>query len=203
MTMTTPQAVAAEPSAAEAVDRAIGLLARAERPLIVLGKGAASAEADDQIRSFVEATGIPYLPMSMAKGPLPDDHPQSAAAARSLALARADVVMLVGARLSWLVGQREAPGWSSGAVFIKADIDATDVDSSQPIGAPLASAIGPLMTALADRAKPGQIAAPAAWRAELDARMEHNAGSMRDRPAAGPSIDMPLPRYRLSTGQAW
>jgi oxalyl-CoA decarboxylase len=169
MTMTTPPAVATEPSPADAVDHAIGLLARAERPLIVLGKGAASAEAGDQIRAFVEATGIPYLPMSMAKGPLPDDHPQSAAAARSLALARADVVMLVGARLSWLVGQGEAPGWSSGAVFIKADVGAAGVDSSQPIAAPLAGDIGRLMTALADRATPGQIAAPAAWRAELDA----------------------------------
>ena len=81
--------------APEAVDGAVGLLARAERPLIVLGKGAAYAQADEQIRAFVEATGIPYLPMSMAKGVLPDDHPQSVAAARSLALAKADVVMLV------------------------------------------------------------------------------------------------------------
>ena len=71
--------------APEAVDRALGLLARARRPLIVLGKGAAYAQADAAIRAFVETTGIPFLPMSMAKGLLPDDHPQSVAAARSLA----------------------------------------------------------------------------------------------------------------------
>ena len=84
----------------ESVSRALELLAGAQRPLIVLGKGAAYAQADTQIRSFVETTGIPFLPMSMAKGLIPDDHRLSTAAARSLAMARADVVLLVGARLN-------------------------------------------------------------------------------------------------------
>jgi glyoxylate carboligase len=71
------------------------LRAGARRPFIILGKGAAYAQADDDIRSFVEMTSIPYLPMSMAKGLIPDNHVQSAAAARSLVLAQADVVMLI------------------------------------------------------------------------------------------------------------
>ncbi len=173
--------------APEAVDRALGLLAGAERPLIVLGKGAAYAQSDEQVRAFVEATGIPFLPMSMAKGLLPDDHPQSAAAARSLALSRADVVLLVGARLNWLLGQGEAPEWSPSATFIQADIDATELDSNQPIAAPLVGDIGSVMAALTDRAKPGQITAPAGWRAELDARKDHNAAAMRARLAEDPS----------------
>ncbi|MBS2079862.1 oxalyl-CoA decarboxylase, partial [Mycobacterium tuberculosis] len=90
--------------APDAVDRALEVLARARRPLIVLGKGAAYAQADNEIRRFVEATGIPFLPMSMAKGLLPDSHPQSAATARSLAISRADAVLLIGARLNWLLG---------------------------------------------------------------------------------------------------
>ena len=90
------------------------MLARARRPLIVLGKGAAYAQADDVIREFVETTGIPFLPMSMAKGLLPDSHPQSAAAARSLAIARADAVLLVGARLNWLLGHGDSPQWVGG-----------------------------------------------------------------------------------------
>ena len=57
--------------APEAVDRAITLLAGAQRPLLVLGKGAAYSQADKQIRAFIEATGLPYLPMSMAKGCCP------------------------------------------------------------------------------------------------------------------------------------
>ncbi len=90
--------------APEAIARALDVLEKAERPLIILGKGAAYAQADADIRDFIERTGIPFLPMSMAKGLLPDDHPQSAAAARSFALAQADVVMLIGARLNWLLG---------------------------------------------------------------------------------------------------
>ena len=78
--------------APDAVERAVGLLEQAQRPLIVLGKGAAYAQSDSAIRHFVETTGIPFLPMAMAKGLLPDSHPQSVTAARSLALARADVV---------------------------------------------------------------------------------------------------------------
>src|SRR6202165_3721852 len=120
----------------EAVDRAIDLLASAKRPLIVLGKGAAYAQADEQIREFVETTGVPYLPMSMAKGLLPDDHPQSAATARSLALRSADVVMLVGARLNWLLGHGDAPQWNPDAKFIQVDIAASEIDSKQTIAAP-------------------------------------------------------------------
>lgn len=94
--------------APDAVDRALGVLARAQRPLIVLGKGAAYAQADNAVREFVETAGIPFLPMSMAKGLLPDSHPQSAAAARSLAITRADAVLLVGARLNWLLGHGDS-----------------------------------------------------------------------------------------------
>src|SRR6201986_4590039 len=128
--------------ASEAVDRAVQLLAQARRPLIVIGKGAAYAQADEVIRKFVETTGIPYLPMSMAKGLLPDTHPQSVAAARSLALARADVVLLVGARLNWLLGHGQSPQWSADAKFIQVDIAASEFDSNQPITAPLAGDIG-------------------------------------------------------------
>src|ERR1700737_3147406 len=96
----------------ESIKRALDLLASAQRPLIILGKGAAYAQADDDIRSFVEMTGIPYLPMSMAKGLLPDNHKQSAATARSLVLAEADVVMLIGARLNWLLAHGKGPQWS-------------------------------------------------------------------------------------------
>lgn len=139
--------------APEAVDRAVRLLAQAQRPLIVLGKGAAYARADNEIRQFVESTGIPFLPMSMAKGLLPDSHPQSAAAARSLALARADVVMLLGARLNWLLGHGEPPRWSADAKFIQVDIEASEFDSNRPIAAPLAGDIGSVITALLDRVR--------------------------------------------------
>jgi oxalyl-CoA decarboxylase len=165
----------------EMVDSAIDLLANAKRPLIVLGKGAAYAQADEQIREFVETTGVPYLPMSMAKGLLPDDHPQSAATARSLALKRADVVMLVGARLNWLLGHGDAPQWNPDAKFIQVDIAATEMDSNQPIAAPLVGDIGSVMEALLERAKPGQITVQTEWREELEAKSSGNVAKMAGR----------------------
>jgi oxalyl-CoA decarboxylase len=165
----------------EAVDRAIELLADAERPLVVLGKGAAYAHADEQVREFIECTGVPYLPMSMAKGLLPDDHPQSAASARSLALRRADVVLLVGARLNWLLGHGESPQWSPDAKFIQVDIASAELDSNQPIAAPLVGDVGSALQALLDRCKPGQIAAPEMWRHELATRSAENVAKMSAR----------------------
>jgi oxalyl-CoA decarboxylase len=167
-----------------AVDRAIDLMAGAERPLIILGKGAAYSQADDRIREFVETTGVPYLAMSMAKGLLPDDHPQCAAAARSLALRRADVVMLVGARLNWLLGHGDSPQWSPQAKFIQVDIAASEMDSNQPIAAPLVGDVGSVMTALVERSKPGQISVSPQWRAELSDRCAQNAATMAERLAA-------------------
>jgi oxalyl-CoA decarboxylase len=167
--------------APEAVDRAIDLLANAQRPLVVLGKGAAYAQADKQIRAFIEATGLPFLPMSMAKGLLPDYHPQSVAAARSLALRRADVVMLVGARLNWLLGHGEAPQWSPGATFIQVDIEPAELDSNRSIAGPLVGDIGSVMDALIERTKPGQITAPTQWRHELASRSAQNLAAMSQR----------------------
>ncbi|WP_425827570.1 oxalyl-CoA decarboxylase [Streptomyces fractus] len=171
--------------APEAVDRAIDLLENAERPLIVLGKGAAYAQADDKIRHLIESTGIPYVPMSMAKGLLRDDHPQSAATARSLALKKADVVMLVGARLNWLLNHGER-GWNPDAKFIQVDIESKEMDSNQPIAAPLVGDIESVLDQLADRTKPGQISAPTAWRDELGARSAQNIEKMAKRLEADP-----------------
>jgi oxalyl-CoA decarboxylase len=172
--------------APEAVDRAIGLLAGAQRPLVVLGKGAAYAQADKEIRAFIEATGLPFLPMSMAKGLLPDHHPQSVAAARSLALGKADVVLLVGARLNWLLGHGEAPQWNPQAKFIQVDIEPAELDSNQPIAAPLVGDIGSVMEALIERTQPDQIIAPTAWRHELAERSAQNVAKMSQRLEADP-----------------
>jgi oxalyl-CoA decarboxylase len=172
--------------APEAVDRALELLTQARRPLIVLGKGAAYAQADNVIQKFVEPTGIPYLPMSMAKGLLPDTHPQSVAAARSLAMARGDVVVLVGARLNWLLGHGASPPWSADAKFIQIDAAASEFDSNRPITAPLAGDIGSVMSALLDRIEAHRIVAPTAWTDELADRRARNDAAMRERLAEDP-----------------
>ncbi len=165
----------------DSVARALDLLAQAERPLVVLGKGAAYARADQAIRSFIETTGIPYLPMSMAKGLLPDNHPQSAAAARSLVLGQADVVMLIGARLNWLLAHGAPPRWSAAARFIQVDADPVEIDSNRPIQAPLVGDIASVIAALNDALHPGQVAVPPAWPEAIRDRTAQNVAKMRAR----------------------
>ncbi len=172
--------------APEAVDRALQVLGRAQRPLIVLGKGAAYAQADDAIRKFAEATGIPFLPISMAKGLLPDSHPQSAGAARSLAISRADAVLLVGARLNWLLGHGESPQWSPDAEFVQVDIAAAELDSNRPIAAPLVGDINSVLSALCDAVDTHPVVAPTEWVAELADRRARNEAKMRERLAENP-----------------
>jgi oxalyl-CoA decarboxylase len=141
--------------AQDAVQRALDLLKGAKRPLILLGKGAAYAQADADIRALVEKTGIPYLPMSMAKGILPDTHPQCASAARSFVLPEADVVMLVGARLNWLLSHGKGKTWGGksskawgGQKFIQIDISPQEADSNVRIDAPVVGDIGSCVSAM-------------------------------------------------------
>ena len=173
--------------APESVKRALDLLATAQRPLIILGKGAAYAQADADIRSFVEATGIPYLPMSMAKGLLPDDHPQSAAAARSLAIGQADVVMLIGARLNWLLSHGKGPTWSADTRFVQVDISPTEIDSNRPIAAPVVGDIKSAVAALLTALKPGQIRPSTEWLEAIAVNKQRNTDRMAARLNADPS----------------
>ncbi len=173
--------------APDAVARALDILCSAQRPLIILGKGAAYAQADADIRAFIERTGIPFLPMSMAKGLLPDDHPQSAAAARSYALAQADAVVLIGARLNWLLGHGRSPQWSETAKFIQLDILAAEMDSNRPIAAPVVGDIASSIAAMLAGLKPGAVKPGADWLAQLDAHKQKNAEHMAARLAANPN----------------
>jgi oxalyl-CoA decarboxylase len=173
-----------QPPAPEAVRRALDVLARAERPLIILGKGAAYAQADADIRAFIEQTGIPFQPMSMAKGLLPDDHAQSTAAARSYALANADVVMLIGARLNWLLSHGKSPPWAPTAQFIQLDILPTEIDSNRAIAAPVAGDIASAVAALLAALKPGQIKPSSAWLNGLAQKKEQNMKRMAENLAA-------------------
>lgn len=163
----------------EALDRALEVLKSAKKPLIILGKGASYAQADDTIREFVEKSGIPYLPMSMAKGLLPDDHPQSAGAARSLALKESDTVMLIGARLNWLLSHGKGKAWGTAPKrFVQIDIDAREMDSNVPIDAPLVGDIASTVAALNARMGEGWEKAPADWMDQIAAKRDANVAKM-------------------------
>ena len=164
------------------VKRALDVLKSARRPLIILGKGAAYAQADAQIRTFVEKTGVPFLPMSMAKGLLPDTHPQCAGAARSTVLKDSDVVMLIGARLNWLLSHGKGKTWGDAPKkFIQIDIEPKEMDSNVEIVAPVVGDIGSCVSALLDGMGTNWPAAPADWTNAVKSKREENIAKMAPR----------------------
>ncbi len=175
--------------APEAVERALALLKNAKRPLILLGKGAAYAQADADIRALVETSGVPYLPMSMAKGLLPDNHVLSASAARSYVLAEADVVLLVGARLNWLLSHGKGKTWGAPQAkqFIQIDISPTEMDSNQPIAAPLVGDIGSCVAALLRGMGSNWPHPSAQWINAVAERRDKNQAKMAETLAQNPS----------------
>src|SRR3989441_2320625 len=180
--------------AQDAVQRALDLLKGAKKPLIVLGKGAAYAQTDGEIRSLIEKTGIPYLPMSMAKGLLPDTHEQSAAAARSYVLPEADVVLLVGARLNWLLSHGKGKTWGGkghkdrgGQKFIQIDISPQEADSNVRIDAPVVGDIGSCVSALLAGIGSNWPKPPAEWLDAIAERKAKNIAKMAETLAKNPS----------------
>jgi len=169
--------------AASAVKRALDVLKGAKRPLIILGKGAAYAQADDAIRALVEKSGAPFLPMSMAKGLLPDTHPQCAGAARSTVLKEADVVMLIGARLNWLLSHGKGKTWGEphSKKFIQIDIEPKEMDSNVEIAAPVVGDIGSCVAALLAGMDAKWPAPPAEWINTVTAKKEENIAKMAPR----------------------
>ena len=166
----------------DAIERAIKVLESAKRPLIILGKGASYARADDDIRKLVEKSGFPYLPMSMAKGLLPDTHPQSAGAARSLVLKESDVVMMIGARLNWLLSHGKGKTWGTAPKrFVQIDIDPKEMDSNVEIAAPVVGDIGSCVSALLKAMGDSWPAALREWTEAVNTRKEANLARMAPR----------------------
>ncbi len=166
-----------------AIKRALDTLKSAKRPLIILGKGAAYAQADADIRAFVEKSGAPFLPMSMAKGLLPDTHPQCAGAARSTALAEADVVVMMGARLNWLLSHGKGKSWGAPGSkrFIQIDIEPREMDSNVEIVAPVVGDMGSCVSALLDGMGAHWPAPPPEWMKKIVDKREDNIAKMAPR----------------------
>ncbi len=165
--------------APEAVRRALEVMKDAKRPLIILGKGAAYAQADEEIRALVEKSGFPFLPMSMAKGLLPDSHPQSAGPARSLVLKESDVVLMIGTRLNWLLSHGKGKTWGGQPKrFVQIDIEPKEMDSNVEIAAPLVGDVGSCVSALLEGMEAGWTPPPADWTGAVEAKKQTNIERM-------------------------
>ncbi|MEO5291964.1 oxalyl-CoA decarboxylase [Limosilactobacillus sp. WILCCON 0053] len=169
----------------EAINRAVEVIKGAKKPLIILGKGAAYAQSEKMVQKLVAETDIPFLPMSMAKGLISDEDKHSAAAARSLSLSGADVVILIGARLNWMLSHGAAPTFNPNAKFVQLEIEATEFDSNQKIDAPLQGDLNSILAKLVPALEKAGYQTPQAWLDEISAKTAENAAKFAKRVEAG------------------
>lgn len=152
----------------KAINRAADIIASAKQPAILLGKGAAYAQVDDKIKTLVEKYNIPYLPMSMAKGLMPDDGPLSALSCRSTIMEKADVVIVIGARLNWMLSFGKGK-WSPSIKFVQLDVEPQEIDVNVPIAAPVVGDMSESLDALLDALASRKMQADPAWVTSLQA----------------------------------
>ena len=162
-----PPAPQVDPAAVKA---ALSALKSARQPLAIIGKGAAWAGAEEQVRRFIEETQMPFLPSPMGKGVVADGHPLSVAAARTYALQNADLVFTIGARLNWIMHFGLPPRFREDLRVVQLDIAAEEVGSSVPAEAALVGDAKVVMAQLVAELEenPWQITADNPWRQALD-----------------------------------
>jgi thiamine pyrophosphate-dependent acetolactate synthase large subunit-like protein len=107
------------------VSRAIAMLKNAQRPLILTGTGVFWSGAWNELKDFVELSGIPFYTTPQGRGVIPDDHPLSFLGARNQAWKEADVVLVVGTRFNFIIGFGLPPRWADDVKFIQVDIATT------------------------------------------------------------------------------
>ncbi|MBF6599205.1 MAG: oxalyl-CoA decarboxylase [Dehalococcoidia bacterium] len=168
-----PPRTLADPAAVEA---ALAALRSAERPLVVVGKGAAYARAEEEVRQFIESTQLPFLASPMGKGVLPDDHPLSVAPARSHVLQNADLVFLIGARLNWIMHFGLPPRFNPDVRVMQMDIAAEEIGTNVPAEVAL---VGDAMAVTAQlnaalREQPWQFGAESTWRTGIARKIDDN-----------------------------
>ncbi|MDZ7729208.1 MAG: thiamine pyrophosphate-binding protein [Dehalococcoidia bacterium] len=165
----------------EDVENALAALKSAERPLVIVGKGAAYSRAEDEVREFIETTQLPFLPSPMGKGVIPDDHPLSVAPARSYALQNADLVFLMGARFNWILHFGHPPRFDKKVRVVQMDVNSEEIGTNVPTEVPLvgdAKAITKqLNTAL--KQNPWQYPAETTWRSGLKNKFEENSQAVQ------------------------
>jgi 2-hydroxyacyl-CoA lyase 1 len=168
-----PSRIHADPNE---VSRAIDVLRKAERPLVIIGKGAAYSRAEQEIRDFIETTQIPFLSSPMGKGVVDDEHALSVAPARGLALQDADVVVLLGARLNWIMHFGLPPRFDENVKTIQVDIHGEEIGRNVPAEVGLVgdikAVVGQMNAAL--EAEPFSFAPDAPWRGALGEKVKEN-----------------------------
>lgn len=132
-----------------ALDRAVALLARAQRPVIMAGTNVWWGHGETALRRLADQRQIPVLMNGMARGVVPADHPLAFSRARSKALSEADVAVVVGVPMDFRLGFGNVFGPDTALIVV--DRTQPEREHPRPIAA---SAYGDLDTILAELSGP-------------------------------------------------
>lgn len=176
------------------VQQAVELLFKAKNPLVIVGKGAAYARAEGQIRKLIEQTNLPFLATPMGKGVVPDASEHCVASARTLALQKADVVLLLGARLNWILHFGRAPRFSEAVKVIQVDLCAEEMHNSVLSSVAVQADIRPFVEALQEKLASLKFKFAGPWWTELRDKCEKNQQAVQ---AMAKNVATPLNYYAV------
>jgi acetolactate synthase-1/2/3 large subunit len=169
-----------------AIKEAIGLLARAERPLVLGGSGVWWSDAAAAFQAFIEASGIPFYTTPLSRGTVPEDHPLAFLNARAKAFAEADVILSIGTRFNYIVQFGRPPRFAENLKVIQVDVNPAELGHNRPVDVPIAGDARAVLEQLVAEAK-GRIDPKryASWTAKLrsiddDKQLEMNKAMSND-----------------------
>jgi thiamine pyrophosphate-dependent acetolactate synthase large subunit-like protein len=151
------------------VDALIGALAEAKNPLIVSGSGVIWSRAWTEMQAFVEAAGIPFFTTPQGRGVVPDDHPYSFMSMRSGAFKDADLIIVLGTRMNYIIGHASPPRFGPSAKIARIDVDPSEIATAAryvdiPIVGDCKAVLGQLLQGIKGRINPEKFAG---WRKQL------------------------------------
>src|SRR5581483_5146899 len=111
----------------EQVDALLQAMAKAKKPVIVSGSGVIWSRAWGEMQQFVEKTGIPFYTTPQGRGVLPDDHPLSFLSMRSTAFKEADLIIVLGTRMNYIISHAAPPRFNAAAKIARIDIDPVEI----------------------------------------------------------------------------
>jgi len=141
------------------VDRAIGLLEQAERPVLIAGSGILWSAAAGELQAWVERSKMPFWTTPQGRGVIPEDHPLCFLNARATAFREADLVFVIGTRLNYVIDFGRPPRIAADARMIQIDVDPAELGRTRHVDVGIAgdarAVLGQLLDA-ADRRLTGR-----------------------------------------------
>jgi thiamine pyrophosphate-dependent acetolactate synthase large subunit-like protein len=190
-----PGARSRPPAAPDEIDALAAMLEAAERPIVVAGSGVLWSQAERELRAFVEQAGIPFYTTPQSRGMIPEDHPLCYLTARSSAFREADLILVVGTRLNYVIGHAAPPRFNAAAKRVRIDIDPDEIATSRGFDLGIVgdarAVLRQLRAAAADRVSEDSFAS---WRERLRGR---NSGKQEEQEALLSSSEVPIHPLRL------